>query len=150
LSADGLGRSSASLSEATERAVREWQGDVLELVRSQAKTKRSTARYLAFGVNGLALMLMIVVFAHTAGLTGGEIVVAGGATALSQKLLEAVLGDQAVRSLAATARDDLHARIGAILDAELGRYTGRLAEAGVDRGAAVALRAAAQDVEDAR
>ena len=78
-------------------AVRDWQAGVLELVRSQGQGKRSTARYLAFGVNALGLMVMIVVFAHTGGLVGGEVAVAGGAAALSQKILEAVLGDQAVR-----------------------------------------------------
>ena len=91
---------SPDLAERTERAVREWQGYVLELVRSQGQGKRRTARYLAFGVNGLGLMVMIVVFAHTGGLVAGEIAVAGGASALSQKILEAVMGDQAVRSLA--------------------------------------------------
>ena len=63
---------------------------------ARARASAATARYLAFGVNGLGLMVMIVVFAHTGGLVAGEVAVAGGASALSQKILEAVLGDQAV------------------------------------------------------
>ena len=74
---------------------------------ARARASAATARFLAFGVNGLGLMVMIVVFAHTGGLVAGEVAVAGGASALSQKVLEAVLGDQAVRSLAEQARRDL-------------------------------------------
>jgi hypothetical protein len=143
-------RASADLAERTARAVREWQGYVLELVRSQGQGKRRTARYLAFGVNGLGLMLMIVVFAHTGGLVAGEIVVAGGASALSQKILEAVMGDQAVRSLAESARADLHRRVTELLADERRRFTDRLAGLAVDETAGAALRAAVQDVEEVR
>ena len=37
-----------------------------------------TARFLSLGVNGLGVALMVVVFAHTGGLTGVEVGVAGG------------------------------------------------------------------------
>ncbi len=50
---------------------------------------------------------MLAVFVQTGGLTGAEVVVAGGTSAVGQKVLEAILGDQAVRTLAATAREDL-------------------------------------------
>jgi hypothetical protein len=59
---------------------------------------------------------------QTGGLTGAEVVVAGGTSAVSQKVLEAIFGDQAVRSLAARARDDLLARVGKVLDAEAARF----------------------------
>jgi hypothetical protein len=149
LGAEELRRSSPTLAAATERAVREWQQGVLDLVREQGQGKRATARYLAFGVNGLGLLVMVLVFAHTGGLTGGELVVSGGASALSQKILEAVLGDQAVRTLAATARTDLHRRVAALLDAERARYTAVLDGVPVDEAVGPALRAAVQDVEDA-
>lgn len=150
LAGDDLRHSSPGLAEATARAVRDWQGFVLDLVRRQGQGKRATARYLAFGVNGLGLLVMIVVFAHTGGLVAGEIAVAGGASALSQKILEAVLGDQAVRSLAESARADLRRRVAELLDAERTRFLSRLDAASVDEGAGAALRAAVQDVEDAR
>ena len=150
LDGEDLHRSSPELAAATARAVRDWQGYVLDLVREQGQGKRRTARYLAFGVNGLGLMVMIVVFAHTGGLVAGEVAVAGGASALSQKILEAVLGDQAVRSLAESARNDLRRRVADLLEGERQRFTARLAEAGVHEGAGAALRAAVQDVEDAR
>jgi energy-coupling factor transporter ATP-binding protein EcfA2 len=146
---DSLRRASPELRERTERAVREWQGGILDMVRSQGQGKRRTARYLAFGVNGLGLMVMIVVFAHTGGLVAGEIAVAGGASALSQKLLEAVLGDQAVRTMADTARADLNARVAELLGAERRRYLDKVDAATVDAGAGPALRATVQEIEDA-
>ena len=146
---ESLRRASPELRARTERAVREWQGGILDMVRSQGQGKRRTARYLAFGVNGLGLMVMIVVFAHTGGLVAGEVAVAGGASALSQKLLEAVLGDQAVRTMAATARADLNARVAELLDAERRRYLDRVEAVQVDPGAGTALRTTVQEIEDA-
>ncbi len=58
------------------------------------------ARLASLGVNGAGLTVMLAVFAHTGGLTGAEVVVAGGTSAVGQKLLEAIFGDQAVRQLA--------------------------------------------------
>ena len=99
-----LGRASRELRRNAERSVREWQSDVLDMVRTQGQDKRTTARFLAFGVNGLSVALMIVVFSYSYGLTGAEVGIAGGSAVLGQKLLEAVFGDQAVRSLAERAR----------------------------------------------
>jgi energy-coupling factor transporter ATP-binding protein EcfA2 len=147
---DNLRRSAPGLAEATSRTVREWQGGVLDLVSSQAAGKRASARYLALGVNGLGLLVMIVVFAHTAGLSGGEVVVAGGATAVSQKVLEAILGDQAVRSLAERASRDLQSRVAALLDGERRRFNERLDASGVHDGAGAALRDAVVLMESAQ
>ena len=59
---------------------------------------------------------MIVVFAHTGGLTGGEVGIAGGTALVAQRLLEAVFGDQAMRSMAERARTDLTTRVQALVD----------------------------------
>ena len=95
-----LDRASRDFRRRAERVVRDWQEDVLDMVRTQGADKRMTARFLAYGVNGLSVALMVVVFAHTAGVTGAEAGIAGGRAVLGQKLLEAVFGDQAVRGLA--------------------------------------------------
>ena len=108
---EDLGRASRDFRRRAERAVRDWQSDVLDMVRTEGADKRSTARFLAFGVNGLSVALMVVVFAHTAGVTGAEAGIAGGSAVLGQKLLEAVFGDQAVRSLADRARRDLEVKV---------------------------------------
>ena len=102
--------------------MRDWQGFVLELVRSEGAGKRSQARLLSWGVNGAGAALMIAVFASTAGLTGAEVAIAGGTTAVGQRLLEAVFGDNAVRELAARARADLDARADRVLRREQDRF----------------------------
>jgi hypothetical protein len=75
---------------------------------------------------------MIVVFAHTAGLTGAEVGVAAGTGVLSQKLLEAIFGDQAVRELAADAKRNLNGRVEKLLSQDAKRFTDLLDRAHVD------------------
>jgi energy-coupling factor transporter ATP-binding protein EcfA2 len=145
-----LGRASRELRRNAERAVREWQADVLEMVRTQGQDKRTTARFLAFGVNGLAVALMIVVFSYSYGLTGAEVGIAGGSAVLGQKLLEAVFGDQAVRSLAERARKSLEARVRELFAAELSRYTALVDVLALDPDTPEQLRRASRRVEDAR
>ncbi len=104
------------------RQVREWQQDLLELVSTEGSDKRFAARMLSFGVNGVAVALMVVVFASTGGLSGAEIGIAGGSAVVGQKLLEAVFGEDAVRRLAKTARDNLERRCRALLDEEKEKF----------------------------
>jgi energy-coupling factor transporter ATP-binding protein EcfA2 len=146
----GLDRASRDLEAATEEEVRAWQGVVLDLVREQSASKRATARLASLGVNGAGLTVMLAVFAHTGGLTGAEVVVAGGTSALSQKVLEAIFGDQAVRTLAAQAREDLFARVERLLREDAARFDALLDEASPEadsfarlHGAVDAIRRAA-------
>jgi energy-coupling factor transporter ATP-binding protein EcfA2 len=145
-----LGRASRGVRREAERAVREWQRDVVELVRTEGADKRTTARFLAYGVNGLAVALMIVVFANTAGLTGTEVGIAGGSALLGQRLLEAVFGDQALRDLTERARLRLESRVRAILDEERHRYLDLLASLEIDPEAGERVRNAARAVDDVR
>ena len=117
-----LDRASDRLKADTEAQVRAWQGHVMELVRREGASKRMTARLASLGVNGAGLTVMLAVFAHTGGLTGAEVVVAGGTSALGQKVLEALFGDQAVRELAAQARRDLVERADTLLRSEAARF----------------------------
>jgi hypothetical protein len=143
-----LGRMSKDFPAAASRAVRDWQGFVLDLVRKEGADKRSTARILAYGVNGLGLSLMVVIFASTAGITGAEVGVGAGTAVVGQKLLEAIFGDQAVRSLVTKAREDLDGRVHALMDAEFARYLAVLDQHPVDPEAATQLTEAARAVED--
>ena len=147
---EDLGRASRDLRRDTERAVRAWQGDVLDMVRGEGADKRSTARFLAFGVNGLSVALMVVVFAHTGGLLGAEVGIAGGSAVVGQKLLEAVFGDQAVRTLARRAREDLETRVAALLADERGRYLRLLDGLALDPSWEDRLRAEARRIDDVR
>ena len=124
-----LERASAGLDAAAEEEVRAWQGVVFDLVREEGASKRATARLASLGVNGAGLTVMLAVFAHTGGLTGAEVVVAGGTSAVGQKVLEAIFGDQAVRTLAARAREDLLERVDRLLRAEANRFSALLDEA---------------------
>ncbi len=133
-----------------ERLVREWQDDVLDLVRNEGKDRRTTAKVAAYGVNGVGVVLMLVTFAHTAGLTGAEVGIAGGTAVLGQKLLEAIFGDQAVRSLAAKARAALNDRVREIFAAEAGRYQGAVEAVEAPRDQARRLSSAALAVRVAR
>jgi hypothetical protein len=148
--ADRLDAASPGLLERTSAEVREWQGFVFELVSAEAGDKRATARLASLGVNGAGLTVMLAVFVHSAGLTGAELVIAGGTSALSQKVLEAIFGDQAVRSLAARAREDLLARVERLLDGEAARFEELLDRAAPAPGGAARLREALAAVSSAR
>ena len=56
----GLDRASHDLRTRAERIVRDWQAEVLETVRVEGSDKRMTAKFLAFGVNGVGATLMVV------------------------------------------------------------------------------------------
>lgn len=137
------------MAEAAEQ-VRGWQGDLLAMVRAEGADKRLTARVLSFGVNGLAIALMVVIFASTAGLTGAEVAIAGGTAVVAQKLLEAVFGDDAVRAMAKAARTDLHRRAGEFLAAQAAAYRGALARYAADPAAAERVSGAVAAVQAAR
>lgn len=146
-----LARPSPDLPDRAEQLVRDWQRGVLELVRNQARSRRFVARGAAYAVNATGLAVMIVVFASTAFIpTGLEVATAGGTTIAAQKVLEAIFGDQAMRTLAARARDDLLTRAEGLLDAEAARYLDLLAGTGVHSGPADRLRTAVAEVEAAR
>ncbi|MFD1113960.1 GTPase family protein [Sphaerisporangium aureirubrum] len=146
VSAGRLGRASNTLAARAEAAVRAWQGYVLELVAKEGAERRTTARVASFGVNGAGLLLMLAVFASTGGLTGIELGIAGGTSVLSQKLLEAIFGDQAVRSLTQAARDDLRSRAHTLFEEESTRFTTLLAAVEPPPNAATTLREAAQTI----
>lgn len=147
---DDLGRASRDYTAAAAKAIRDWQGDVLELVASEGAAKKSAARFWALGVNGVGVALMILVFSQTGGLVGAEIGVAGGTAVLAQRVLEAIFGEDAVRRLAKRAKTDLDARVEALMAVELDRYLGALDAVDVRPEQAGELVAAAQDVERAR
>ena len=145
-----LCRASPGLTDAVAAEVREWQGHVMALVSAEGASKRSLGRALSLGVNAIGVALMVAVFAQTGGLTGGEIAVAGGTATVGQKLLEALFGDQAVRTLTQAARTDLSARIERLLEAEAERFHELAAAASPEHGEADALQAAAAQVRAER
>ena len=119
---DELARPAAGLTEAVERLVRDWQEFVLELVRTEGASKRSGAR------TGLVRCQRRGAGCHARRVQPDgradreEITVAGGTTVASQKVLEAMFGEQAVRGLARQAREKLLARVEELLHRDAVRY----------------------------
>jgi len=149
-SSTDLARADADIGARAEQTVRVWQGEVLELVRAEGGDRRQLAKLASYGVNGAGSVLIVALFAQTGGLTGGEIAIAGGTAALSQKVLEAIFGDQAVRSLAARAREALLEQVDTLLAADADRFRDLLAGAAPPPGATSRFRAAVHAVEAAR
>ncbi|MDG4836017.1 ABC transporter [Micromonospora sp. WMMD967] len=146
-----LAHPSDDLPERAERMVRDWQRGVLELVRVEGGDKRFVARTAAYAVNATGLAVMIAVFASTAFIpTGLEVATGAGTTVAAQAVLQAIFGDQAVRTLAAKARTDLLSRVRTLLDAEADRFLSRTADARPAADVGDGLRRAAGRVELAR
>ncbi len=144
-----LGRSSAELPPQTASQLRSWQGSLIDLVRDKGASRRTTARIASLGVNGVSAVLMMLVFSHTGGLTGGEVAIAGGASAVGHALLEALLGDENLRRLATTARTDLIDRVRSLYDTEKKRFGVVLDDAGIPEEGGDELRQLSQAVTEA-
>jgi hypothetical protein len=150
LLAPKLDAASPELRDRTRDAVRAWQGSVFLLVQEEGMSRRTAARVASLGVNGAGLAVMLTVFAHTGGLTGAEVVVAGGTSAVGQKVLEAIFGDQAVRTLASRARDDLLERVEGLLALEEQRFAAAVDAAAPAEDAPERVHAAVRAVQSAR
>ncbi len=135
LGIDDLSGVSAEFPAEVAAEIRAWQGEVMALIRAEGAGKRSQARWLSFGVNGLGVILMIVVFSFTGGLTGAEVGIAGGTAVIGQKLLEAIFGEDAVRRLAREAKAALDVRCTSLLERQKRRFLDRLGP--VDSGTLV-------------
>lgn len=129
---EDLSRASVEYPSALARMIRDWQGDVLELVSAEGADKKAGARIMAFGVNGVGLALMMLVFFNTGGVTGAEVGIAGGTVVVAQRFLEAIFGEDGVRRMAKTAKDALDARVEGLLATELNRYQQALDDLGLE------------------
>ena len=140
----GIERAGRQLETDLDHELASWQEFVLDLVREQSGDKLTLARTLSTGINGIGVALMVVVFSQTGGVTGTEAAVATGTAAVSQTVLTAVFGEQAVRDLARSAREDLLERLERLLENDRQRFTDliEVAEAGGDD-----LRAIAAELE---
>lgn len=141
-----LATSSGNLHDLLSQEIRGWQAGILELISETGAEKRTKARALAFGTNGLGVALMIVAFASTGGLTGVEAGIAGGTGIAAQKLLESVFGEDAVRKLARDAQADLERRMLAVIEQEKLRYVRPLEVLGLSQEQGTALRRSARQL----
>ena len=123
-----------------------WLGRLAKLVEERGQDRRAFAFVASLGVNAIGVVAMLAVFAHSAGLTGGELAIAGGTAVLNQKLLEALIGEAAVADIVRGADRDLHASLRAGLEADRARFLDLLApgEAGPQELRAAAARVVAE------
>ena len=135
-----LDRATRELRRTSERAVRDWQQDVTELVRLEGAGHR-TARFLAYGVQGLSVALMVAALDQHA---------TQASSAAGRSLLDAVFGAESATGLVAKARDTLEFRLGDLVKVERRRWSDVLDALPVDPGAAAQLRQAARRVDDVR
>ncbi len=145
-----LEQASADYRQQVRSEVEGWQSDILALVSDRGQGKRTTARILAFGVNSVGIALMLVLFAQTGGITGGEVAIGAGTAGVSQTLLSALFGEQAVRELANDARQLLLDRVNTLLQADADRFRQRLEGLVREPEAVQELEAALADLERVR
>ncbi len=145
-----LERSSEEFRNTVAAEIRAWQDDILTLVTERGAGKRTTARILAFGVNSVGVALMVVLFAQTAGITGAEIAIGAGTAGLSQTLLSALFGEQAVRELASDAKRMLIDRVSTLLETEANRFRNQLWSVADPDEIVASLRDAVERYERAR
>jgi hypothetical protein len=138
----GLDRASHELRARAERIIRDWQAEILETVRVEGSDKRMTAKFLAFGVNGVGATLMIVVLEHAAG--------RGGHSEVGRRLLEAIFGSDRLEEMVAAAHSDLQANIARLLQEEKQRFLDLLDSPDTVRATQDTLREAARRAEYAR
>ncbi|GAA5154598.1 dynamin family protein [Nocardioides marinquilinus] len=139
-----LGRASRDVHRRAERTVRAWQTEVADLVRAEGAHVRTSANFLAYGVQGLTVALMVVVLAERAAGEQRESV------DLGRRLLDAVFGEATVAAMVARSRTSLAARTAAVLDDERGRYLSLVGGLTWPADAAESLRTAARRVDDLR
>jgi 50S ribosome-binding GTPase len=130
--------------EADARALLgDWLGRLTRTVEERGQSRRAFAFVASLGVNAIGVVAMLAVFAHSAGLTGGEVAIAGGTAVVNQKLLEALIGEAAVVDIIRGAERDLRRTLRTALDRDAARFLDLLhaPEGGPDE-----LRAAAAHV----
>ncbi|MHB1990168.1 dynamin family protein [Actinotignum schaalii] len=140
----------AARREAAGALVRDWRRSLMDMLGERGRGKQLTARILSLGINAVGVALMLVVFAHTAGLTGGEVAIAGGTAVVAQRVLEAIFGDDAVRRMAIAATEDLLGRTDEFFAATTAPYREEIARLGISTDALNELDEAMRSAEGRR
>lgn len=110
-------------------AVDAWEEGVADRVATVGADRKVQARVWSTALNALATSAILVVFAVSGGLTGGEVGIAALASAASQGLLVRLLGEQNLRRLLDDARADLDARFTELVADERARLDRAITDA---------------------
>jgi hypothetical protein len=143
---DGLSTGRPMLAEGVERslsrAIAGWQVSVLEQVRSQGQGRWSAARAAGVGVEGTAVLLMLLALGRAQQPPGPIVEVA-------RRVLSVILGDNQ-DALTVAVHAELVRCVGESLDTERERFAQALDRVGVRDDLAVALRTHLRAIERAR
>lgn len=120
-----------------------WYEHVEELVRTVGETRRTRARRWSTALNTVATSAILVLFAASGGLTGGEVGIAALASAASQTMLVKLFGEQNLRQLLADVQADLAARVQRLVVADRSDLDDAIAAAAPDLRVAATVLAAA-------
>jgi hypothetical protein len=131
----------AGLQERVARSVREWRDAVADLIRAESQGRRTTPRSASFGVDGAAVILMLL------SVTNDD---SAGAGAVAARVLAALFGQDVVQSLVEAARADLVRRVGELVESERSRFGDLLDSVGVRTDLPAALRTHLRHIEGAR
>lgn len=142
---EDLARASRDFRARTERTVRDWQAQLLEVLRDESADKRTSARYLAYGVNGLSVALMVTVLG-----ANGVAEPVGESADVGRRILAEVFGDDGMGRLVARVRHDLADLMLHLLESEQRRYGDLLDGLGVTAAIEEDLRAGARNIDDIR
>ncbi len=107
-----------------------WLGRLTKVVEERGQDRRAFAFVTSLGVNAIGVVAMLAVFAQSAGLTGGELAIAGGTAVVNQKLLEALIGEAAVADIVRGGERDLRLTLRTALDTDARRFFDLLEPAG--------------------
>jgi energy-coupling factor transporter ATP-binding protein EcfA2 len=126
----GLWGHGPELEPAARAMLTEWLRRLTKMVEERGQSRRAFAFAASLGVNAIGVVAMLAVFAHSAGLTGGEVAIAGGTAVINQKLLEALIGEAAVADIIRAAERDLRRTLQAALQGDAARFLEPLDPAG--------------------
>jgi len=126
----GLWGHGPELEPAARAMLTEWLRRLTKMVEERGQSRRAFAFAASLGVNAIGVVAMLAVFAHSAGLTGGEVAIAGGTAVINQKLLEALIGEAAVADIIRAAERDLRRTLQAALQGDAARFLEPLHPAG--------------------
>jgi hypothetical protein len=154
---DDVGRASRHLPGQAAAEVASWQAEVEELVRTEGGDRRTSARFLAYGVRGLGVALAVQALASRVpgdpgpgADPGADPRTVAGSASLGRTLLDAVFAEAAVDALVERAGMSLERRLTGLLDSERARLVALLDELDVAADAGERLREAARRIDDLR
>ncbi|OOC55061.1 MULTISPECIES: dynamin family protein [Nocardiopsis] len=139
------------LAQQIRQEVAEWQRGVAEMTTASGATKRSVARFVTFDHDIVALVLIIDLLGYERSHSGGGAHAAAPSGPSPQRLLKGLFGAQSLRSIGASARDDLRQRVLGLLNRERVPFDNALASAGIpSEDSAVQLYQATYNLEITR